>query len=175
MSAVSVSSETQVPWWLFLIEGIALAILGILWLASPGMTTVIVVQFLGIYWLIAGIFRIVDMFLDHTMWGWKLVAGIVGIIAGILVVQHPLWSSAVVGATLVIILGIQGLIIGGIRIYEAYKGAGWGAVILGAISLLFGLILLFNVGVATLALPWVLGILSVVGGILVIVLAFRLR
>jgi uncharacterized membrane protein HdeD (DUF308 family) len=177
MSTVSVSSPEgqQVPWWLILLEGIALVILGILWLSSPGMTTVIVVQILGIYWLIAGIFRIIDMFLDHTAWGWKLFSGILGIIAGIIVVQHPVWSSAIVGATLIIILGIEGLIIGGVRIYEAFTGAGWAAGILGAISILFGLILLINVWVATLGLPWVLGILAIVGGIAAIVLAFRLK
>jgi len=36
----------DVPWWLVLLEGIALVILGILLFASPGMTTLILVQFL---------------------------------------------------------------------------------------------------------------------------------
>ncbi len=164
-----------VPWWLVLLEGIALVVLGILWFASPGMTTLIAVTFLGAYWLVAGIFEIIGIFMDRTMWGWKLFIGILGIIAGILVMRHPLWSSAIVGATLVIILGIQGLIIGGVRIYAAFKGAGWGLGILGAISILFGILLLANVWIATFALPWVLGALAVVGGIVAIVMAFRLK
>ena len=163
------------PWWLVLIEGIALVILGILWFASPGMTTLVAVTFLGAYWLVAGVFEIIGIFMDKSMWGWKLFTGILGIIAGIIVMRHPLWSSALVGATLVIILGIQGLIIGGVRIYQAFKGAGWGAAILGAVSILFGILLLANVWIAAFTLPWVLGALALVGGIASIVMSFRLK
>jgi uncharacterized membrane protein HdeD (DUF308 family) len=177
MSAVGVAErETRrVPWWLLLIEGIALVILGILWLANPATTTIIFVQVLGIYWLVAGIFKLVSIFLDHSMWGWKLASGIIGILAGIVILQHPAWSSVIVGATLVIILGVQGLIFGGIGIFQAFKGAGWGTGILGAISVIFGLYLLLNIGSTTFVLPWVAGILAIVGGIIVIVMAFRQR
>lgn len=163
------------PWWLVLIEGIALVVLGVLWFASPGMTTLVAVTFLGAYWLVAGIFEIIGIFMDRSMWGWKLFIGILGIIAGIVVMRHPLWSSAIVGATLVIILGIQGLIIGGVRIYQAFKGAGWGAGILGAVSILFGILLLANVWIAAFSLPWVLGAFALIGGIAAIVMAFRLK
>ena len=177
MSAASVSAkETEaIPWWLVLIEGIALALLGIFLVTSPGATTLVLIQFLGIYWLVAGIFRIVSMFLDHSMWGWKLFAGILGIIAGILVLQHPIWSPFVVGSTLVILLGIQGIIYGGVGIWQAFKGAGWGTGILAALSVIFGIYLLANIGQATLVLPWVIGILAIVGGGAAIFLAFRLK
>ncbi len=177
MSAASVAEKEtrRVPWWVILIEGIALVILGLLWLANPAATTVVFIFMLGIYWLVAGIFKIISIFLDHSMWGWKLFAGIIGIIAGILIIQHPLWSSVLVSATLIIILGIQGLVFGAIGVYQAFKGAGWGTGILGAISIVFGLYLLFNIGKATFVLPWVLGLLALVGGIVVIVLAFRQR
>ena len=177
MTAVQVSrSESEmVPWWLVLLEGIALLVLGILLLLKPGMTTLIVVQFLGIYWFIAGIFKIISIFLDSSMWGWKLLAGILGIVAGIIVIQHPLWSPVMIGATLVIILGIEGIIMGGISIFQAFKGAGWGAGILGALSLIFGIILLFNAWILAFSLPWVIGIFAIVGGILSIVMAFRIK
>jgi uncharacterized membrane protein HdeD (DUF308 family) len=172
---VSRSESEMVPWWLVLLEGIALLILGILLLLKPGMTTLIFIQFLGIYWLVGGIFKIVSLFLDSSMWGWKLFAGVLGIIAGIIVVQHPLWSPVVVGSTLVILLGIQGIIYGGVGVFQAFKGAGWGAGILGAISILFGIYLLANIGAATLVLPWVVGVLALVGGVAAIVMAFRVK
>ena len=175
MSAVSVSSERQVPWWLFLIEGISLLVLGILWLASPGMTTVVVVQILGIYWLVAGIFKIVSIFMDSSGWGWKLAGGILGILAGLIVIQHPLWSPFVIGSVLIIILGVEGLIIGVVGLIQAFKGGGWGAAVLGVISILFGLLFLFNVGGFTVALPGAIGILALIGGGLSIVAAFRLK
>ena len=92
-----------------------------------------------------------------------------------IVLQHPLWSPLVIGATLVIILGVQGLVFGVIGLVQAFRGAGWGAGILGAVSILFGLLLLFNVGGFTLALPWTIGLLALVGGVLSTIAAFRLR
>jgi uncharacterized membrane protein HdeD (DUF308 family) len=43
------------------------------------------------------------------------------------------------------------------------------------VSALIGAWLLFNIGAATLALPWVIGLLAIVGGIISIILAFRVR
>jgi uncharacterized membrane protein HdeD (DUF308 family) len=172
---VSRADSQGVPWWLVLLEGISLIILGILLLLKPGMTTIVFIQFLGIYWLVAGLFKIISIFLDSSMWGWKLFAGILGIIAGIIVLRHPVWSPFVVGATLIIILGIQGIIYGGIGLFQAFKGAGWGVGILGAVSIVFGIYLLANLQAATLVLPWVVGVLAIVGGIAAIVVAFRIR
>jgi uncharacterized membrane protein HdeD (DUF308 family) len=174
-TATTSTQEASVPWWLVLIEGIALLILGIMFITNPGSTTLIAVRILGIYWLIAGIFKIISIFIDSTMWGWKLFAGVLGIIAGIIVLDHPMMAPLAVGATLIIILGIEGIIMGVVGIVQAFRGAGWGAGILGIVSLLFGMLLLANVWAFTFSLPWALGILSIVGGIAAIVMAFRLR
>ncbi len=165
----------DIPWWLVLIEGICLLILGLLLLSKPAMTSIILVQIIGIYWFIAGIFKIIGIFIDSTAWGWKLFAGILGIVAGIMVIRHPLWAPAVAGSALIIILGIEGIIIGAIGVYQAIKGAGWAAGILGVITLLIGILLLANVWLFTFSLPWTIGILCIVGGILAIILAFRVK
>ena len=167
--------ESGAPWWLILIEGIALIILGLLFMTNTAATTIIFIQVLGIYWLIKGILSIVAIFIDSSQWGWKLLIGIIGILAGIIILQHPLWSPLVVGSTLIIILGIQGLIIGVVEIIQAFQGAGWGSAILGILSIIIGIWLLANIGAATLALPWVVGLLAIVGGIIAIVMAFRVK
>ena len=150
-------------------------ILGLFLLAKPGMTMVVVVQIIGIYWFVAGIFQIVAIFIDHTQWGWKLFSGILGIIAGMIIIKHPLWSPIMLTSVLVIVLGIEGLIIGIINLIQAFKGGGWGVGILGALSILFGLILLANVLLATFSVPWVLGVLGIVGGVIAIIYSFRLK
>ena len=178
MSTATTARQSDIqstPWWLVLIEGIALVLLGLLLLANPRQTSVIVVQVLGLYWLFAGILSIIKIFMDSSSWGLKLLAGIIGIIAGLLVLQYPLWSTVIVGNTLIILLGFGGIIIGGINLYHAFKGAGWGTGILGVISIILGIVLLGNVWVFRLSLPWVLGIFSLIGGIAAIVGAFRLR
>ena len=163
------------PWWLVLINGIAALIIGIFLISAPGATTLFLVQVLGIYWLISGIFQIIAMFIDSTAWGWKLFAGILGIIAGILVLQHPLGSTILLPATLVIILGVEGIIFGIVGLIAAFQGGGWGAGIMGVLSIIFGIILLANPLLGAAALPWVLGIFGIVGGIAAIIAAFRMK
>jgi len=58
------SEATATPWWLVLIEGISLVVLGILFIAYPAATATAIVVLLGIYWMIAGIFKIVSLFQD---------------------------------------------------------------------------------------------------------------
>jgi uncharacterized membrane protein HdeD (DUF308 family) len=176
MAATAVPQEQQnIPWWVVLLQGIAAVILGIFLLLSPGMTMVVIVQFIGIYWLVSGLFQIVAIFVDSTQWGWKLFSGVLGIIAGVIIVQHPLWSPVLLTSVLVIILGIEGLIIGIINLIQAFQGGGWGVGILGALSILFGIVLLANVLLAAFSVPWVLGVLGIVGGIIAIIYSFRLR
>jgi uncharacterized membrane protein HdeD (DUF308 family) len=175
MTTTASKEVPTVPWWLVLLEGIALVILGLLLLTNPAMTTLVLIQFLGIYWLIKGIFEIVSMFIDHRQWGWKLFSGILGIIAGIVILQHPLWSAILVPATLVWLLGFFGIIMGAISIFQAFKGAGWGVGILGVLSIIFGLYLLANTLISTLSLPWVVGLFAIVGGVVAIWNSFKVR
>ena len=169
------TEEKGFPWWLVLLEGIAAAIIGLFLLSAPGATLFVLVQVLGIFWLVGGLFRIVSIFLDTSLWGWKLIAGALGIVAGIVVLQHPVWSSVLVPAIYVIILGIQGLVLGGVNLVMAFRGEGWGIGILGALSIVFGLVLLFNVWIGVAVLPFVLGAVGIVGGGAAIAIAFAMR
>src|SRR5215211_5300906 len=136
------TEEASLPWWLIMLEGIAAAIIGLFLLTAPGATLFVLIQVLGIFWLVGGIFRIISIFLDSSLWGWKLIGGLLGILAGIVVLQHPLWSTVLVPAIYIIVLGIQGLILGGGNLIMAFQGEGWGIGILGALSIVFGLVLL---------------------------------
>ena len=166
----------SVPWWLVLLEGIAAVIIGIFLLTAPGITLFFLVQVTGFFWLIGGILRIVSIFVDSSLWGWKLLASILGILAGIVVLQHPLWSTVLAPGLYVIILGVQGIILGGAGLVLAFRGGGWGTGVLSALSIVLGVVLLLNplfIGVAVL--PFVLGAFSLVGGILAIAAAFMMR
>ncbi len=169
------AQQKAAPWWLVLLEGIALIIIGGFLLTSTARATIFIIQVMGFYWIISGIFQLIGLFMDHTAWGWKLFAGIISIMAGVVVVGQPLMSTVVVLSVAIIILGIQGIVYGGIGVYQAFKGAGWGAGILGAISILFGFILLGNTLIAAATLPWILGIFGIIGGIFTIVAAFKMK
>lgn len=166
---------TPFPWWLVLLEGIFAAIFGLLLLIAPGATLLFLVQVLGFYLLIGGLFRITSIFLDASLWGWKLVLGILGIIAGLVVLQHPLWSTILVPLYAVYLVGFLAMVQGVVGLIHAFQGGGWGVGILGILNLIFGLIMVFNPLFGLIALPFVLGAFMLVGGVAAIAMAFRMR
>lgn len=164
-----------VPWWHLLLEGITAVIIGILLVSFPRQTTVVLIQLLGIYWFVTGILALVSLCIDRSLWGWKLFSGILGILAGVVVVRHPLWSAFLVPFTIVIILGVQAIIQGIIELIQAFQGGGWGAALLGVINIILGIFLLSEPVIATVVFPVVLGIVAIVLGVIAIFGSFRAR
>ena len=172
-----IRKTTSDIWWLFLLQGIATLILGVLLVISPGMTTAVLVQFLGVYWLVSGIFSIVGIFVGdrEIHWGWLLLSGVLGILAGIAVLKHPLLSTILLPTMLVYLIAIEGIVMGVVSLIEAFKGGGWGAGIWGVVSIIFGVILFGSPLLSAVALSIVMGSFGVVGGIVLIVISFRMR
>ena len=138
----------QRPWWLMLIEGIAFFVIGAVILWSPLKrkvnTYMFLVQLLGLYWVIRGILNLVAMFMDHSAWGWKLLIGIVSIIAGGYILMYPIASAVALPLIFVLMLGIWGLMEGIVLLIMAFRGGGWAAGILGVLAIVFGGILIAN-------------------------------
>lgn len=175
MAVYARREDAAFPWWLVLLEGFFAALFGFLLLIAPGGTLFFLVQVLGFYFLIGGSFRIVSIFIDTSLWGWKLFAGIVGIVAGLLVLQHPLWSTIAVPTYLVYIVGFLAIFQGVASLIQAFQGDGWGIGILGILGIIFGIILVLHPLIGVLALPFVLGGVMLVAGIVAIVAAGRIR
>jgi uncharacterized membrane protein HdeD (DUF308 family) len=134
------------------------------------------VTFLGFYWLIMGIFALVRIFVDQSMpWIWSLLVGIVGVLAGLSVIKHPLLAAIGVPTAIVILLAVQGLVMGGLEIISAFRGAGIGSFILGVFYALIALLLLAKPVAAAIAVPLVFGVLLLVQGAALVVLALRVR
>lgn len=163
------------PWWLVLVEGIISAFLGFFLLVAPGAALFFMVQVLGLYLFIAGIFRITGIFIDASWWAWKLLAGVLSIIAGLLVMEHPLWSTLMVPSVLVFVVGFLSIVQGAAGLVVAVQGGGWGVGVLAVLGILFGLILVIYPLIGVAALPFVLGGFMVVGGIAAVAQAFRMR
>ncbi len=171
----SLNEEVGLPWWLVLLSGLSAILLGLLLFAKPAATLLILIQVLGVYWLITGGLSIVFLVKDRREWGWKLFSGILGIMAGILIIFNPLWSTLLVPTSLAILVGAIGIVLGVMELVFAFRGGGWGVGVLGVLSILLGLLLLFRPVIAGLALPFVLGGIFVGGGILALIWAFGLQ
>jgi uncharacterized membrane protein HdeD (DUF308 family) len=172
----AVTAEQSEVWWVFLLEGIAAIIFGILLITSPAATLVAFVIFLGFYWLFVGVLELVRVFVDRSVpWYWSLLIGVVGIIAGLIVLRHPLFAAIVLPTTIVVWLGVLGLVIGVFAIIGGFTGGGIGSFIFGVINFIIGLILLGSPMVAALAVPLVFGILLLIEGVALIFWAFRVK
>src|SRR5262245_34092254 len=153
-------------WWILLIEGIAAIIVGILLFTDTDQTVFTLVLFLGIWWFIGGIIDLITLFFDRTRWGWRLFSGILGIVAGLVIIRHPMWAALLVPATLSWVIGIFGIVIGVMEIIRAFQGEGWGTGILGVISVVLGLFLVStNMGVAAATAIFATAVWAIIGGI----------
>lgn len=181
MTAVASVTARSDRWWLPLVEGILAILLGIMFMTNPVVTSVWFVLGLGIYWLFIGIVDIVRIFQDRTMWGWKLFSGIIGILAGGMIMSgmlgqnHPLGTAFAVGTAFTFILGFASITYGVVGIIQAFRGGGWWPGVLGAFGIIFGLMILVNPLASTLALPWSIGVVLIAFGIFLIIAAFRMR
>ena len=175
MSSYAGGRSEALPWWLVLVEGIVVALLGLILLVAPGASLVFLVWLLGIYLLVAGIFRIVGIVLDSSSWGWKLAAGILCLIAGLAILSNPLWSTTLASTWLVILVGFLAMLQGAAGLVVALQGGGWGMGALSVLGILIGLFLVINplIGVATLTL--ILAIFMLIGGVGSVIQAFRMR
>lgn len=169
------------PWWVGLIMGFVAVIIGAVLLWSPAKTQantyLILINLLGLWWLIDGIIDIVRIFSDRTGWGWRLFMGIISILAGGWILMYPVAAAVVLPQTFVLILGLWGMIHGILLLFMAFRGAGWAAGILGALGIIFGLILTLNWSTPGwgLSLLWTGAVFALIGGIVAIVQSFRMR
>src|SRR5215471_18791571 len=162
MVAQGETAITATPWWLVLLEGIAGLLIGILLLTQTSVTLFTLVVFVGVYWFVTGILDLVMMFVDSRQWGWKLFTGVVGILAGLVVIRHPAWAAVLIPTTLVWLLGLMGVVIGVATFVRAFMGGGLPAAILGIISVILGAVLLFNTVVATVVLVYAVAIWAII-------------
>ena len=167
-------------WWLVALRGLAAIVFGVLAFVWPAITLWALVLLFGAYMLVDGIFAIVAAVRAagrEARWWLLLIEGVLGVLAGLVAAFWPgLTALALLYfiAAWAIVSGILE-IAGAIRLRREIEGE-WALGLSGALSLLFGVLLV--------VIPAPAGLLSLVGllgayarafGVLLLVLAFRLR
>ena len=166
-------------WWLPLVRGIAAILFGIAAFVWPGLTLAMLVLLFGAYTLVDGIFGVVDSirYRDRiSNWGLWLLEGILGIAVGVLTLFLP-GVTAFVLLMLVAVWAIAGgvlRIVAAIQLRKQIEGE-WLLGLSGVLSILFGVLLVMVPAAGTLSLVWLIGAWAIVFGIILTVLAFRLR
>ena len=168
---------TVVPGWIVLLQGLVSLLVGGIVLSNPATALVVLVRLLGWYWLIKGIFSLTAIFHPEarTHRGWLILNSLIGVIAGLAVLEHPLISAIFVPGVIVTLVGISGIFIGVNDLIASFRGAGWTMALLGVISIVLGGVILENQLIGIALLPLVIGWVEVVGGLVAVVMSFRLR
>lgn len=169
-------------WWIYLLQGAAALVVGILLLISPQKTVSILIALLGVYWIVGGIFNIIAALAGQiqTHKWWVVVSGVISILAGLVVLRNMPWSAIVVPTLGVIIIGIAGLINGVVTIFAGRAQNGqrersWAGFFLGLFYIVFGVMLLAEPLLGAVALVFAAAFLGIIGGIILIVLSFQVK
>src|SRR5881396_1139874 len=166
-------------WWVLVIRGICGIVFGVITLAYTGLALATLVLLFGAWVLIDGVFRIVGATAGRASdpdWGFHLVIGILGIIVGLLTFRAP----GITALALIIYIAAWALMIGAteialaIKLRKEIKGE-WLLILMGLLSIIFAVLLLWNPAPGALALLWLIASYAIVLGILAIIFGFRLR
>lgn len=60
------------PWWLILLWGILTLIIGVMFITTPALTTILLITLMGAFWLVGGLFSLGSLAVDRTNIGWKI-------------------------------------------------------------------------------------------------------
>jgi uncharacterized membrane protein HdeD (DUF308 family) len=166
-------------WWLTLLRGVAAIIFGVLAFIWPGLTLFTLVLLYGAYALVDGVIALVSAFTGSAKplptW-WLVVVGLLGIAAGLVTFLWP----GITALVLIIFIGAWAIahgifeIVGAIKLRKEIDNEWW-LILAGALSVIFGLIVLIAPGAGALGLVWAIGAYSVVFGIMLVGLSLRLR
>jgi uncharacterized membrane protein HdeD (DUF308 family) len=163
-------------WWLVALRGALAVIFGIVTLAWPGLTLLALIFLWGFYALVDGISSIaLGAAVRGHRWS-NVLIGVVGVLAGLVAIFLPGETAVVLLVIIAIWAIVAGVvqIVGGIALRSAMPHA-WFLIVTGALTLVLGVVLLFDPGAGALALVTTIAIFAIVWGISLIMMSFRLR
>ena len=169
----AVGALTQ-HWWVVLLRGILAILFGVMAFAWPGVTLAILVAFWGAYALIDGIFEVIAGV--RGKWGSLVFLGLLGIAAGVITFFWP----GITAITLIWVFAFWAIVAGvmqisaAIRLRKEIQGE-WLWILSGLCTVLLGVLLMLYPGAAALSVVWLIASLAVAWGILLIMLALKLK
>src|SRR6476469_5148550 len=167
-------------WWVILVRGIILVLLGIAMFAWPKATLLVFVVLFAAYLFVDGIMAIFQGFSqrrDGEPSGWSFAQGVLAILFGIAVLAWP----DTIGKVIIYLIAIWAILAGvtgiaaGFRM-KASPGSGWGWFLAwGILALIFGIALIANPAAGILSILWLVALWAIMAGIVFIIASFFVR
>lgn len=166
-------------WWMLLIRGLAAIVFGILAFFWPGITLLVLILLFAAYALVDGVTSIglaVAGRTDGRAWWEMMLVGLLGVAAGIIAFLWPGLTAFVLLLIIAFWAIARGVfeIAAAIQLRKAIQNE-WLLILAGALSILFGILLLVWPATGALAVVWIIGLYAIILGIVSVALAFRLQ
>ena len=165
-------------WWALALRGVIAIIFGLVALILPAAAMLSLALVFAAYLIVDGAFGVVAAIRaaqSHERWGLLLAEAILNILMGAIAFLFPI--SAILA--FVIITAAWALLTGALLLAAAFKlrreDGKWWMVLAGLVSILFGVLLAISPLIGAVVLTWWLGAYAIVFGIMLLILAFRLR
>ena len=174
------TTSLRFHWKLFLIEGIVLVILGLAAVMLPLIATLATAILVGWVFFLSGIIGLAATFrMRHApgFW-WSLLSGIIGVVAGIVLLRWPLSGALSLTLVLTTFLVLEGVVSIMFALEHKRELSGrWGMMLLSGVVdlLLAGMIFVGLPGTAAWAIGLLVGINMIFGGSALIAMAVHAR
>lgn len=175
----SMSIMLHRSWWVLLLRGVVAIIFGVLTWMQPAASAAALVLVFGAYVFVDGLLGIYAAFKSRQQsrhWWVVLLWGLTGVVVGVLTAINP----AITALVLTIYIGVWALMTGVLQIIAALRlrkeiQGEWVLVLGGLLSVVFGIFVLMQPGAGMMAMLWVLATYAVIFGVLMVILAFKIK
>jgi uncharacterized membrane protein HdeD (DUF308 family) len=166
-------------WWMTVLRGIFWILFGIVILASPGISLLSLTFAFGIVIFADGILNVANAFSGrkvHDDWWVLLLVGLTGIGVGLLTFYSPQATALAIVFYVAIWAIATGLleIVAAVRLRKQIEGELW-LILAGIASVVFGVLLVARPAAGALTLLWLIAVYAIAFGVLLLLLAFRVR
>lgn len=166
-------------WWVLLLRGVAGIIFGILTFFRPEISLAALVLLFGAFSFADGVLLLINGIREHRThdrWWLLILQGLMGIGAGIVTLLWP----GITALALLYIVAAWALVTGALEIAAAIRlrkviEGEWLLALAGIASVILGVLLFLFPGPGALAVVIWIGAYALVSGVLLTILAFRLR
>jgi len=166
-------------WKFLLLRGIAAIAFGVLTWMRPGISVLALMVVFGFYALADGVMAAWSGFKGRKTnehWSVLVLLGVVGILVGVTTLMMPLHTAWVLLLLIAVWAIVRGVleITAGIYARKEIEGE-WVLILAGIVSILFGGVLLAHPVSGGVLMLWMIAAYAVVAGVLLVLLAFRVR
>ena len=161
-------------WWILLLNGLLGAIIGCYLIVSPFDTLATLTLVVGIYLIIWSVLQVVASVLRQEDRGLGVMLGVLGLLAGLIVVRNPVNSILFVTLAFGVYQIIWG-VVAGVSLFSS-ETLNKGVVALEAVlAIIIGIVVISYPQPSISVLALIFGIFALAYGVLEIIAAFALR